>query len=422
HVHLPRQGWPTLISLVWHRFRLRLRGLSFKRRDESQLSRETLERLDIFNSLADGMGLADYLLGAQLSTRWIREALKVGEPQRVLKALYREANFVAASGHWDSAYQKKILQAIEDLRREVVMPTSEGWLFGAQAYQSFMKGQWHEALDRAREGIATFSPTNSNYWESSTLHFLLLWANFYLGDLTTMEQLTRPNLHDAMDRGDMLAASGNILGLNTIVFIKEKGPDKARDAADWVITNWTASKFHLQHYWHLLSHLLIDFYTMEEERAIHHLEENWGPLKKSHLLLLPSIRNEALYLRARVSLARAKASTGSTRKSHIARALKDSRLLTGGKLDWPRALGNIIAAHSWLMTGHEEEAITLLQSTRDSLLSMEMMFYAAAVNHKLGRTVGGDQGATFDSLANAYFSSHKIPPSKQEHFSRMLIP
>ncbi len=422
HVFLPRQGWPTVVSLLWHRFRLRLRGLSFKSRDESQISQETLERLDILHSLCDGMGLADHLLGADLSTRWILASLKVGEPRRVLLALHREATYVAAAGNGDSAYEHRLLDAIHGLRQRVDNPTSDGWAYGTEAYQAFMLGKWRESYEKSALAMSRFSPTNSSYWETSTLHFVLLWSSFYLGDLTNMEQLTRPSLHDAMDRGDMLAASGNILGLNTVVFIREKGPEKARDAADWVIGNWSTSTYHLQHYWHLLAHLLIDHFTGAQHQAFERLRDAWRPLKKSHLLLLPSIRHEALYLRSRGFLSEAMASQASTRTRNLKRALKDAERLIAGRLEWPRALGRIIKAEALRLRGEEESSITLLRQTIESLESLEMHFYLAAVQRKLAGILGGDEGAALADRARGYFVSQNIGSADEERYSRMIIP
>src|SRR5205823_5157959 len=63
-VGMKMAGTPTraLLSLLWNRARLRLRGMSFRERDVSQVPAEELTRLDISWSAATGLSQIDPII------------------------------------------------------------------------------------------------------------------------------------------------------------------------------------------------------------------------------------------------------------------------------------------------------------------------------------------------------------------------
>ncbi|MBU1241071.1 AAA family ATPase, partial [Myxococcota bacterium] len=125
-VRIPKKGWRTLFSLAWRRLLLRLRGLSYRERDASQITTRELMRVDMFRSITSGMFFTDHVKGSELGTRWLHCALNVGEPGRILQALCLEVNFVSSSGKKEGSYQRRLFNTMETLLDKVNKPVHYG--------------------------------------------------------------------------------------------------------------------------------------------------------------------------------------------------------------------------------------------------------------------------------------------------------
>src|SRR5262249_58473155 len=85
-------------SLLWHRARIRVRGLHWKPRDETTISAHELIRLDVYRAVALGLGMVDNLRATDFQTRGLLLALRVGEQRHVGRAIANEAIFVGTAG------------------------------------------------------------------------------------------------------------------------------------------------------------------------------------------------------------------------------------------------------------------------------------------------------------------------------------
>jgi eukaryotic-like serine/threonine-protein kinase len=420
NIKFPKRGWHSLVSLLWHRILLRFRGLKFTHKDESQISKELLARVDILRSVTDGMAMADHIKGADLGTRLLHMALNVGEPSRILEALCREASFISASGKANSSYHAKIISLIKFLLIKLNKPLNHGFVEIANSFREYMGGNWNQAYNNALKSINIFKEGPPSHWEIEGMKLVARWSLFYLGDLNEMGKMSKFLENDAMNRDDLLAASGNFLGLCNVVFLNIHGPDKARRDAENFISQWSTEGYHLQHYWHLLSDMHIDLYCGDNERAYNRISTEWQQLKKSNLLLLPAVRNEALYLRANSSLKMARISNGKDRSRFIKNAAWAGKRLRKSKLPWTRTLAIIIQAEILLLKGKEEAAVLMFHKAIEELEYQEMMLYASATKYKLGNFIGGENGEILKIESQQFF--HKQNVKNHENMTRMLTP
>src|SRR5262249_49264049 len=103
----------ALLSLLWRRFRLWLRGLRFRARDASQIPAADLNRIDICWSVAVGLSIVDTVRAADFQTRNLLLALRAGEPYRVARALAWEAAHQANAGGPARQRTARLLQEAE---------------------------------------------------------------------------------------------------------------------------------------------------------------------------------------------------------------------------------------------------------------------------------------------------------------------
>src|SRR5262249_22584257 len=81
-VRLPATPRGALMSLLWQRLRLRLRGLRWRERDESEISQRELTRLDVYKAVATSMAVVDTIRASDFQARGLLLALRLGERVR----------------------------------------------------------------------------------------------------------------------------------------------------------------------------------------------------------------------------------------------------------------------------------------------------------------------------------------------------
>ena len=102
----------ALLMLIFRRVQIRLRGLRFTPREESQIPQETLTRVDACWSVATALGAVDTIRGADFQGRHLLLALAAGDRYRISRALAVEAVYAAVEGaHHRDRYDRLIAQA-----------------------------------------------------------------------------------------------------------------------------------------------------------------------------------------------------------------------------------------------------------------------------------------------------------------------
>src|SRR5262249_3511565 len=97
-LRLPKSQFRVLLSLLWGRLRVRLRGLQFRERSEDEIGATELLRIDTCFQLSMGLGMVDTLGGAAFQSRNLLLALRAGVPLRVAGAVGAEAIYVGSMG------------------------------------------------------------------------------------------------------------------------------------------------------------------------------------------------------------------------------------------------------------------------------------------------------------------------------------
>jgi hypothetical protein len=388
---MPKSNLGILSSLLWGRFRVRLAGSRFKERDESLIPPADIVYVDILKSIALGLGGADHIRGAYFNTRFLSAALRLGEPSRVLNALCAEANYAAANAP-DSGHARAILASCETIQQRLRDPQSEMYIAGAHAFASFMRGLWADARRHSEDFIRNSMQFNGTAWERDLMNNQVIWCLFYLGELGEMSRRNVAVLHDAVDRGDLFAAAGMVLGLGNVVILNRDGPGEAVREIDNLMARWSVNGYHLQHYWALLSRVNVLIYSGDAQGAHELIWQEWPQLKRSLLTQIPAVRHEGLHCRTRATLSRAAREPGRLRSRLLKQANKDIAALLAVKLAWVRALGMLLDAARRLQFGDRNAALMILARAITQLDTCGMQLYAAAARVRFGRLVGGPDG------------------------------
>ena len=130
-----------------------------------------------------------------------------------------------------------------------------------------------------------------------------MWSLFFLGDVKEMSARHAAQLEQARARGDRYGLFCLQTGLPVVATLAADEPQRARDAIDQVVADWSSSSFQFQHYWSLLSIGMVDLYRGDGAGAWERLTAAWPGLKRSWFLRIQNVRIEAAFLKARCAIA-----------------------------------------------------------------------------------------------------------------------
>lgn len=166
---LPQTPGKALLSLLLRRLLLKIRGVSFRERDTSQISQEELIRIDACWSVSVGLGIVDPIRGMDFGTRHLLLALKAGEPYRVARALAIEGGYSATSGRKKSKRTQSLILASTQISQKVDNPHASGLSHMVSGIASYLEGKWRVAFDRLERSEKILrSQCTAATWEIDT--------------------------------------------------------------------------------------------------------------------------------------------------------------------------------------------------------------------------------------------------------------
>ena len=201
----PRQA---LVSLLFRRGWLRLRGLRFRERKTEGIPALHLARLDTCWSLAIGLSVIDVIRGADFQVRGLLKSFRAGDPERVARALAHEVIHNAANGTLSQRWTTELLEAAEEVSRRVDSDYCRGLLLLARGGAAYMEGRFREAAELNTAAVGLFcSRCRGVTWELDTGHTYLQWALVNLGEIKELSILCPRLIREARERGDLYAGS-----------------------------------------------------------------------------------------------------------------------------------------------------------------------------------------------------------------------
>jgi hypothetical protein len=151
------------------------------------------------------------------------------------------------------------------------------------------------------------------------------------------------------------------------------------------------SRFHVEHCWRLIADGMVDLYAGEP--AYQKIVERW-PLVKTTIARVQLLRIEARLTRGRAALA----------AGGVAEARQLAKKVMGEGAAWARPLGQLLLAGA-----SDGDRRALLSRALDGFRIAEMHLYAACAEERLGRLIGGDEGAARRAGANQVLKSLREP-------------
>lgn len=414
----PQSNRRALLNLLWWRVYLRIRGVAFRERDESQLRPEELIKIDVCGSCGLAFGVNDSFRGAEFQTRHVVLALRAGEPRRVGLGLAIEAAYRSLEGTKGRASAEALIARSRELGTQVGDPVVQGFAQYSEALTVYQCGEWRQAATYFDEAARILKRDCQGHQANACqAERLGVDSLFFLGEIKAFSQRVPSILQAAEERGDLHGVTDMRTGSLNCAWLVHDQVMQARFECERGEKQWSERRFFLQHYYAALAHINIDIYEGQGAKALERCDAMWGPLKSSFLLRVSVVGAQAMFLQGRALIS---AASRKNSNALLARAKKVSKALGKQSIQCAQPWSLLLRGQIAELRGEHERAIELLGSARELLETLEMMYCFHATSCLLGRLRDDDEGRQMRAEAQNWALINGIAePTK---FMRIMVP
>src|SRR6266540_680047 len=418
---LPETPRRSILSLLVRRAQIRLRGLRFRERDESEVSALELLRIDTCWAVGIGMALVDMVRGADFQARHLVLALGAGEPYRVARALAMEGGYVAMGGNRSRPRAERLLQAARGIAERVNEPYATGLSALTSGIAAWLDGRWRDGrvlCDRGEEMLR--ERCTGVVWEILMAQLIGLDLLFFLGDLAELSRRLPSLLKDAKQQGNLLRATFLRIGYSSHVsWLAADNPEGAVQELENGLREWT--RFDHLRLWARAARRDIALYSGTGLADPDPVTEGWRPFARALDRFAQVGLIRGLDSRARCRLGMAGSNPNQREAQSLPKGAEGhARAILREKTHWGDPLAHLIRAGAASTRGETERALGLLESAEAGFAAADMALHLAAARRRRGELLGGDAGRGLVAAANAWMSGQAI--KNPERMTAMLAP
>jgi eukaryotic-like serine/threonine-protein kinase len=408
-VKMPATQRGALASVLWGRAKLRLRGLSWRDRRETEIAPETLLRLDVLQAASISLALVDTIRAADFNARWLLFALRIGERSRCVSAIVTESIYQSSQGPRGVVRARKLIERVRRLEADSNDPKLLGMLMMSEGSADYWSCNLPRAEELIRESERIFREEAMNATsELKTTRMFLTFTLRHRGAWTRLRELREQYVEDAERRGDRYVVT-SVNRYCSSLWLAADDPGGARRMlaeSKWMLPSIA---FHTQHWYELDSRAEIAMYDHTVERDLPELQPLFEGLERSVLLRLSTVRAMALWMRGRLALC----TNDRNGARHAAARL--------AKIDEPRA-------RTWTamldagIAGRAHDATAVAKLREAALLAEEhdLRLHAAASRYQLGGLLGGSEGDIHIASAEQLMVGEGV--AKPARFADWFVP
>jgi serine/threonine protein kinase len=392
---VPRADWRALLSLLWHRLRLKLRGLRY--RPSADVPARAIQRADACWAGAVGLATVDPIRSADFAARLLLMGLRHGDERRILQALSIEAGQRSTAGNRSEAAVTALLRAVDAIALHLDDPYAAGSASLARASVALLNGRWRAAREHGEAAERIFRAHCAGVsWEIASAQVFQFTALYYLGAWRTLRERTLDVVREAEERNDLYALT-SVASFSAYSSLLVDDVAGARRAVERIQGKWRARGYHLQHYYQLLAHLQIDLYEGNGTRAWERLDRDLPRQGRALVGRVQLVRTVLAHTRARCALSLAAQGQSSAGFLRVAEQMA-SRIEREG-VAWGDPMAVAVRAGVAACHGDEDAAVVLLDRAIEGFDRADMGFFAASARLRQARLVGGVRGR--DRMAQA---------------------
>jgi serine/threonine protein kinase len=421
-LRLPRSLSQALAAALALRVRIRLSGLRFAPRDESQLTAEELTRIDMCWAAAIGLSYLDLFRGMYFISRHTVLALKAGEPTRVARALHGEVIQSSFAGGPARKRTARLVDLAGRIAHETKSPMAIAWATFIAGTAAHMEGRFRPAHELQEKADALFGELSGSVTHERSVVRLSSGDRLFLlgqiGELTRRVPLYR---READDRGDRFMATALRAGYFNLATLAQDDVAGARQDAAVVLRERSGVGTFLLSYMLLTAEAYTDLYEHPmSDIAWQRMGAGWPALRKSFMLKVQIIRVFMHNMRGSAALAAARGASGRVRARFVASAEKDARRIAREHMPYADPMAKLLFAGVAALSGDTARAESLLRQAAGEFSAAGMALHEKVCQHSLGQLLGGDPGRTLVGAAEAWMRGEAI--ANPTRFAAMLAP
>jgi hypothetical protein len=406
-IYFPRSPIMVIFSVLVARLALLVRGLHYQPRDVAQASSAELARADAAWAAGAGFSMTDNIRGAYFQTRNLIACLRMGDMQRISRALAMEVCFRSGGGMKSMHRSRALLTREWEIAREVNTSESIAMAHAANGYFAYMLGHWTEARPHLQAAEEAFRDrVIGAAFQLNSCRMMLYRVLAYQGDLPELALRVPPVLREVERQSDNYSIVNLLAGPMTFLALADDAPDRVRDTLGTIGDKLPRGAFLVQHYFAVMGQCQVDLYCEDGVAALARVQDTWPALRRSLLLRVQAIRIMAYEQRARCAIAAsvARASSGD----HLAIAERDATELAREGLEWGKASATMIRAAIAAARGRKAEAIAQFEDASRQFDAIGMALYAGACERRAGELRGGEAGEAEVRAADDHMSSRGV--------------
>ncbi|HEU4611465.1 MAG TPA: AAA family ATPase, partial [Kofleriaceae bacterium] len=412
----------ALLSMLARRAWLRIRGLGFRPRSLTEISQAELTRVDVCEGVSFGLAMVDTFRGMDFGTRFLLSALRLGERWRVSRALAIETDFLAATAKSRRAI--KLLERLADLTESLDQAAAPAQLMTTRGFVDFfIHNRLRSALEQFDEAIASFRAVVGRAgFELDTVSMFRCFTLYYLGELGELSRVV-PAMAEAATRGGNRYTAVTLRCAFPTAWLAHAQPDAIEAELDAALGSWASvdGGYQLQHLFALASRIDLALYRGDPERVTARVATDLKPIRRA-LVDRPPMQGMLLRLalvRHAVACANQAKPGSSRRREALAQARSHLRMLRG-KIPLVGHCAAICDALIVETSGDRDTALARYRAALPGLESADTHLFVQATRYRIGRILGGDEGAALCDGARTWLTREGV--REPERMLAMMLP
>ena len=420
---LPRTPGRALVSMLLRRAWLRVRGLGFTPRALAEISQAELTRVDVCEGVSLGLALVDTFRSMDFAARFLHAALRLGELGRMTRALALEADLLAAISKTRRAI--RIQQRLEQIAAMQPSDQVASQVMTTRGlFDFFLHNRFRSAFDTLTEAIAVYrGAVGRAGFELDAVDMFCCWSLYYLGEIGELSRRV-PAMAEAASRTGNRYTAVTLRCAFPIAWLARLDPDLIEEEIVASLASWATPDggFQVQHMLALCSRIDLALYRGRPDGADPLIAASRAPMRRSmidrppmHAVLLGST-----FARQAIGKALA-APVGSTaRRAALAQARKVARGVRTQPLPLAVACADMLDGAIADVDGRAEDAARAYRDALPRLVAHDTQMFAGAVRYRLGRLLGGDEGAALRADALGWLEREGV--RSPDTMLAMLLP
>ncbi len=410
-LRMPRTPLRAVVSMLWRRAWLRLRGLGFRRRELAEISQTELTRVDVCEGVSFGLALVDSFRAADFATRFLALALRLGEPWRVSRALALEADMLAALGKHRRA--ERLVERLEAMTAEIDTPACEAQMLTTRGMVDFFShNRLRAAFEQMSEAITVFRAVVGRAgFELDTVNVFCCWCLYYMGELGELSRRVPAMAVAAQRTGNRYATTMLRCGFS-VAWLARMSPEEIEADVVETLRSWTTpdGAYQLQHLLALASRVDLALDRGDAARAGELIAADRRPMRRAMIDRPPMHKVLLTATAGRQALAAAGAApAGSTaRRDALAVARRQARIMRATPMPLAIGCAEMLLGAIAELEGRDAAAVAHWRSAIPVIDGHDTFLYSNAIRFRLGQLLGGTEGADLQLAAHAWLAAQGV--------------